>query len=153
MFPCSVSRHLLFYRHEFSGVIGTVAGGHTIGFARCTSFRDHIYNDTDIDPSFAKSLQQICPRSGSDNVLAPLDRQTPACFDNFYYHNLVKREGLLHSDQELYNGNSADSIVKKYVKNPALFFKHFAKSMVKMGKIKPLTGDQGEIRINCRKTN
>ncbi|GAB4832025.1 hypothetical protein Ancab_006042 [Ancistrocladus abbreviatus] len=131
----------------------TLSGSHTIGFARCTSFRAHIYNDTNIDPSFANSLKKICPLSGNDNVLQGLDRQTNAHFDKDYYENLVVKKGLLHSDQELYNGNAADSLVKKYVKRQSLFFKNFAKSMIKMGDISPLTGSQGEIRVNCRVAN
>ncbi|KAK8671315.1 hypothetical protein V6N13_037911 [Hibiscus sabdariffa] len=131
-----------------------LSGSHTIGLARCTSFRSHIYNDSDIDPSFANSLRQICPKSGSDNVLAPLDRQTPTRFDSLYYENLLDKKGLLHSDQELFNGNSSTvDLVKRYAANTKLFFKEFAKSMIKMGKIKPLTGNAGEIRINCRKAN
>uniref|UniRef100_A0A2P2PVJ4 Peroxidase n=1 Tax=Rhizophora mucronata TaxID=61149 RepID=A0A2P2PVJ4_RHIMU len=130
-----------------------LSGSHTIGLARCTSFRGHIYNDSKIDSSFAQSLRRICPRSGNDNVLAPLDLQTPTHFDNLYYKNLINRKGLLHSDQVLYNGSSADSFVKRYVNKPAVFFRDFAYAMVKMGNIRPLTGSRGEIRKNCRKAN
>lgn len=128
-------------------------GGHTVGFARCTSFRPHIYNDTNIDSAFAKSLQNTCPRSGNDNVLQPLDYQTRFRFDDKYYQNLLVKKGLLHSDQQLYNGNKADSLAKKYAMKQADFFKDFAKSMIRMGNIKPLTGNNGQIRSNCRKPN
>ncbi|XVF00319.1 hypothetical protein REPUB_Repub03eG0274600 [Reevesia pubescens] len=131
----------------------TLAGSHTIGLCRCTSFRGHIYNDTNIDPSFASSLRRTCPRSGNDSVLAPLDLQTRTCFDNLYYKNLLNKKGLLHSDQELFNGSSTDALVKSYAANTSLFFQEFAKSMIKMGNINPLTGRAGEIRINCRKSN
>nr|GMD23889.1 peroxidase family protein [Ipomoea batatas] len=43
--------------------------------------------------------------------------------------------------------------VKKYSKNPALFNSHFARAMIKMGNIRPLTGSCGEIRKNCRIAN
>nr|GLL33459.1 peroxidase 4-like isoform X3 [Ipomoea trifida] len=43
--------------------------------------------------------------------------------------------------------------VEKYSENPALFNSHFAKAMIKMGNIRPLTGSSGEIRKNCRKAN
>lgn len=130
------------------------AGSHTIGLARCTSFRSHIYNDSNIDPSFANSLRRVCPRSGNDSVLAPLDRQTPTCFDNLYYKNLLNKKGLLHSDQEIFNGSSlTDGLVKMYAADTPLFFKEFVKSIIKMGNVKPLTGNAGEIRINCRKAN
>ena len=131
-----------------------VTGSHTIGLARCTSFRSHIYNDSNIDASFAKLRRSKCPRSGSDNVLAPLDLQTPTCFDNLYFKNLLNKKGLLHSDQELFNGSSkTDNLVKKYATDTHAFFKDFALGMIKMSKIKPLTGTKGQIRINCRKVN
>ncbi|XP_019159780.1 PREDICTED: peroxidase 4-like isoform X3 [Ipomoea nil] len=133
-----------------------LSGSYTIGESRCTIFRDRIYNDTNtIAASFAKKRQRKCPRktgSGDDN-LAPLDLETPAFFDNNYYKNLINKKGLLHSDQALYNGGSTDSLVKKYSKNPALFNSHFARAMIKMGNIRPLTGSRGEIRKNCRKAN
>ncbi|KAL9226786.1 hypothetical protein vseg_002557 [Gypsophila vaccaria] len=130
-----------------------LSGAHSVGFARCTNFRSHIYNDTNIDPPFAKSLQQTCPKSGSDNVLQPLDRQTRFIFDNKYYQNLVVHKGLLHSDQQLFNGNQADKLVERYANDECKFFKAFAKSIVRMGDINPLTGTNGEIRLNCRRPN
>ncbi|GLT88546.1 hypothetical protein SLE2022_065660 [Rubroshorea leprosula] len=132
-----------------------LSGSHTIGLARCTVFRARIYNDANIDASFAKSLQKKCHKSGNDDVTKPLDFQTPTYFDKLYYDNLLKKKGLLHSDQELFNGTncSAESLVKKYAQDASSFFKDFAKGMVKMGNIKPLTGTAGEIRINCRKAN
>ncbi|GAV62470.1 peroxidase domain-containing protein [Cephalotus follicularis] len=130
-----------------------LSGSHTIGLARCTSFRGRIYNDSNIHSSFATSLQSNCPRSGNDNVLANLDLQTPTHFDDLYYNNLLNKKGLLHSDQELFNGSSTDNLVKKYAANTAAFFNAFAKAMVKMGKINPLTGSAGQIRKNCRKVD
>nr|GMD02143.1 Peroxidase 67 [Ipomoea batatas] len=123
--------------------------------ARCTSFRARIYNESNIDSSFAQSRKGNCPRaSGSgDNNLAPLDLQTPIKFDNNYYVNLVNKKGLLHSDQQLFNGVSTDSIVRGYSTNPAKFRSDFAAAMIKMGDIKPLTGNNGEIRKNCRRRN
>ena len=131
------------------------AGSHTIGQARCTSFRARIYNETNIDKSFAQTRQGSCPRaSGSgDNNLAPLDLQTPTAFDNNYFKNLVQNKGLLHSDQVLYNRGAADSIVSAYSDNPSSFNSDFAAAMIRMGDISPLTGSSGEIRRNCRRPN
>ncbi|XP_042416196.1 peroxidase 4-like [Zingiber officinale] len=134
-----------------------LSGAHTIGKARCISFRDHIYNDTDINGSFAKLRQANCPRtsgSGDDN-LAPLDLQTPTVFDNDYFNNLISFKGLLHSDQELYNtsGSSSAALVKSYSRSTAAFFDGFVAAMIKMSDIRPLTGKRGEIRKNCRKVN
>ncbi|CAN4080137.1 unnamed protein product [Withania somnifera] len=64
-----------------------------------------------------------------------LDFVSPTKFDNSYFKLLLSSKGLLNSDQ-----------VKQYAENNALFFEHFANSMVKMGNISPLTGSSGEIR-------
>ncbi|KAG6670331.1 peroxidase P7-like [Carya illinoinensis] len=132
-----------------------LSGAHTIGQARCTSFRARIYNETNIDPSFARTRQSNCPRTNGtgDNNLAPLDVQTSTVFDNNYYKNLLQNRGLLHSDQQLFNGGSADSIVRTYSNNPGNFQSDFVAAMIKMGDIKPLTGSNGEIRKNCRRLN
>ncbi|XP_061351736.1 peroxidase P7-like [Gastrolobium bilobum] len=132
-----------------------LSGGHTIGQARCTTFRGRIYNETNIDGSFARMRQSSCPRStgSGDNNLAPLDLETPTSFDHHYFKNLVEKKGLLHSDQQLFNGGSTDSIVSDYSTNPTSFSSDFATAMIKMGDISPLTGSNGEIRKNCRSVN
>jgi peroxidase len=132
-----------------------LSGGHTIGLARCTNFRDHIYNDTNIDAGFARSRRSSCPAAtgSGDNNLAPLDLQTPAAFENGYSKNLVGKRGLLHSDQELFNGGAADALVREYAGSQSAFFKDFVEGMIKMGDIKPLTGSNGQIRKNCRRIN
>ncbi|XP_049372539.1 cationic peroxidase 1-like [Solanum verrucosum] len=130
-----------------------LSGGHTLGFAQCFTFRNRIYNETNsIDSKFAKQRQSSCPRTGGDSNLAPLD-QTPSFFDTKYFINLVAKKGLLHSDQELFSGGRTDNLVNTYSTNPWIFSKDFANSMIKMGNIKPLTGNQGQIRVNCRKLN
>lgn len=132
-----------------------LSGAHTIGQARCTVFRSHIYNDTNIDPSFATTRKVNCPAASGtgDNNLAPLDLQTPVTFDNKYYMNLVAKRGLLHSDQELFNGGSQDALVRSYSNNYATFSSDFTAAMVRMGNVNPLTGSNGEIRKNCRAMN
>ncbi|TKY56934.1 Cationic peroxidase 1 [Spatholobus suberectus] len=130
-----------------------LSGAHTIGLAQCKNFRAHIYNDSNVDPSYRKFLQSKCPKSGNDNIHEPLDDQTPIHFDNLYFQNLVRKKALLHSDQELFNGSSTDNLVRKYSTNTAAFFEDFAKGMVKLSNIKPLTGSKGQIRINCGKVN
>ncbi|KAK3218976.1 hypothetical protein Dsin_012946 [Dipteronia sinensis] len=130
-----------------------LSGSHTIGQARCTSFRDRIYKESNIDSSFAMKRQANCPNNSGDNNLAPLDFQTPTAFDNNYYKNLLNLKGLLHSDQVLFNGDSTDSLVRSYSSNSKAFNSDFASAMIKMGDISPLTGSSGEIRKNCRKPN
>ncbi|MQL87342.1 hypothetical protein Taro_019882 [Colocasia esculenta] len=131
-----------------------LSGGHTIGLARCTTFRSRVYNETNIDVSFAATLRQGCPSAGGDNNLAPLDFSTTRV-DTVYYQGLLQKKGLLHSDQQLYSGNGgqADDLVKYYSEDLDAFWVDFGVSMLKMGNISPLTGAAGEVRSNCRKVN
>ncbi|KAJ0946954.1 putative peroxidase [Helianthus annuus] len=129
-----------------------LSGAHTIGQARCTTFRNRLYNDNNINASFAASLTPNCPSSGGDNNLSPLD-SSPTTFDNRYYRDLINQRGLLHSDQELFNGGSADAQVRTYSTNPATFSRDFASAMLKMSNLNPLTGSSGQVRTNCRRTN
>ncbi|KAI9083095.1 hypothetical protein K1719_034999 [Acacia pycnantha] len=129
-----------------------LSGAHTIGQAQCNFFRNRIYNENNIDASFAATRRATCPRTGGDTNLAPLDSTTNK-FDNTYYNDLVSRRGLFHSDQVLFNGGSQDALVRSYSSNSALFFRDFAAAMIKMSRITPLTGSQGEVRKNCRVVN
>ncbi|KAF5193301.1 Peroxidase [Thalictrum thalictroides] len=138
-----------------------LSGSHTIGNSRCTSFRQRLYNqsgngkpDFSLDQSYAAQLRTHCPRSGGDQILFNLDFVTPTKFDNIYFKNLLASKGLLSSDQILLTQSQASmELVKKYAKNNELFLDQFAKSMVKMGNISPLTGSRGEIRNRCRVVN
>ncbi|KAI7750543.1 hypothetical protein M8C21_016395, partial [Ambrosia artemisiifolia] len=133
-----------------------LSGSHTIGLARCTSFRARIYNETNnLDASFAALRRNNCPRAtgSGDNNLVPLDVHSPMTFNNDYYNNLINRRGLLHSDQQLFNGGSVDSIVRQYSRDPQKFSHDFVAAMIKMGDNKPLTGPNGEIRRHCWRPN
>jgi peroxidase len=129
-----------------------LSGGHTLGFAQCRLFRPHIYNDTNIDSGFRRQLQAVCPLQGGDANLHSLD-PTPAFFDSKYFSNIMAQKGLLHSDQELLSSHETGYLVNTYSYSLDSFAKDFARSMVKMGKIKPLVGHEGQIRCNCRKVN
>ncbi|KAG8075556.1 hypothetical protein GUJ93_ZPchr0006g43989 [Zizania palustris] len=130
-----------------------LSGAHTLGQARCVTFRGRIYNDSNIDSAFAALRQQTCPQSGGDATLAPIDVQTPDKFDNAYYLDLMQKQGLFHSDQELFNGGSQDVLVRKYGGNPAMFAADFAKAMVKMGALVPPASTPTEVRLSCGKIN
>jgi peroxidase len=100
-------------------------------------------------------LKSVCPRTGGDNNISPLDFASPARFDNTYFKLLLWGKGLLTSDEVLFTGSVGTTmeLVKKYAEDEGLFFDQFAKSMVKMGSISPLTGFKGEVRKNCRRLN
>ncbi|KAA0033480.1 peroxidase 4-like [Cucumis melo var. makuwa] len=130
-----------------------LSGAHTIGQARCLFFKNRIYNETNIDESFAEERQRICPTNGGDDNRAPLDLRTPKLFDNYYYKNLLEKKALLRSDQVLHNGGSTDSLVELYSDDSDAFEHDFVTAMIKMGDIQPLTGSQGEIRKICSRPN
>ncbi|KAL3830247.1 hypothetical protein ACJIZ3_019049 [Penstemon smallii] len=130
-----------------------LSGSHTIGQARCTTFRNRIYNEANINASFATTTRARCPRTGGDNNLSPLDIVSPIAFNNDYFGNLLTLRGLLHSDQQLFNNGSTDAQVRAYSTNSAAFFNDFASAMIKMSNLSPLTGTNGQIRRNCRRTN
>ncbi|CAN1155855.1 Lignin-forming anionic peroxidase [Linum perenne] len=133
-----------------------LSGSHTIGQARCVTFRGRIYgNAYDIDANFASTRRRQCPSAAGngDGNLAAMDLVTPNSFDNNYFRNLMQRRGLLQSDQVLFSGGSTDGIVQEYSRNPRLFTSDFAAAMVRMGDIEPLTGTRGEIRRVCTAVN
>eukprot|EP00258_Populus_trichocarpa_P046553 XP_024462572.1 lignin-forming anionic peroxidase-like [Populus trichocarpa] len=130
-----------------------LSGSHTLGQAQCFTFRERIYNHSNIDAGFASTRRRRCPRVGSNSTLAPLDLVTPNSFDNNYFKNLMQNKGLLQSDQVLFNGGSTDSIVSEYSRNPARFRSDFGSAMIKMGDIGLLTGSAGQIRRICSAVN
>jgi peroxidase len=136
-----------------------LSGAHTVGRARCATFRGRVNANAAgsgeaINATFAAGLRGACPAGGgADGALVALDPVTPDAFDNGYFRALVERRGLLHSDQELFNGGSQDALVRKYARNGAAFFGDFAKAMVRMGNLAPAPGTPLEVRINCRRPN
>ncbi|CAL1355784.1 unnamed protein product [Linum trigynum] len=140
----------------------SLSGGHTIGMARCTTFKQRLYNqnrnnqpDLTMERTYYLGLKSVCPQSGGDNNNSPLDASSPARFDNTYFKLILWGKGLLTSDQVLFSGNVGNTmqLVKRYAEDEGLFFEQFAKSMVRMGNIGALTGFKGEVRKNCRRVN
>ncbi|RRT79484.1 hypothetical protein B296_00019057 [Ensete ventricosum] len=89
------------------------------------------------------NVEVACPATVSCAdilALAARDLQTPNRFDNSYYRNLVDKKGLLHSDQELFNGGSQERL---YGTDGA--------AVVKTGALSPLTGTMGDIRLILQK--
>ncbi|XP_047165225.1 cationic peroxidase 1-like [Vigna umbellata] len=130
-----------------------LSGAHTIGSARCLLFRSRIYNESDIDPTYAIQMRANCPKVGGDSNLSPIDITTKHSFDNAYYTNLINKRGLFHSDQQLFSGGSTATQVKSYSTFPLLFKFDFANAMLKMSNLSPLTGTQGQIRKVCSRVN
>ncbi|KAL2471158.1 Peroxidase 5 [Abeliophyllum distichum] len=90
-----------------------------------------------------REVEKICPGVVScADILAVAARDASAA-----------RKGLLQTDQVLFSGGSTDSIVSEYSRNPRTFLSDFGNSMIKMGDIEPLTGQNGIIRRICSAIN
>ncbi|KAF8032777.1 hypothetical protein BT93_D1617 [Corymbia citriodora subsp. variegata] len=146
------------------GDLVALSGSHTMGKARCLSFRQGIYEESTERrydyfqryTTFYDTLRSICPETGSDNRLASLDYVTPFFFDNHYFLNILQGRGLLPSDNALINEDHEGVILRHvwtYASDREAFFHAFANSVVKMGNINVLAGSEGEIRRTCRFIN
>ncbi|PIA41194.1 hypothetical protein AQUCO_02300176v1 [Aquilegia coerulea] len=131
-----------------------ISGGHTIGRGNCGSFTARLYpnQDVNMDQTYAKNLKRICPALNSNGTTV-LDIRTPNIFDNRYYVDLMNRQGLFMSDQDLYTDRTTRPIVTSFAINQTLFYERFAFSMIKIGMLDVLTGTQGEVRADCSRRN
>lgn len=126
-------------------------GAHTLGVARCSSFKNRLSDAVDnLDSGFAKQLSKTC--SAGDNAEQPFD-STRNSFDNVYFNALQRKAGVLTSDQTLFASARTRGIVNGYAFNQAMFFFDFQQAMVKMSMLDPKEGSKGEVRGNCRKIN
>ncbi|KAL3737156.1 hypothetical protein ACJRO7_025990 [Eucalyptus globulus] len=131
-----------------------LSGGHTIGLGHCTSFENRLYptQDPTMEKTFAHDLKGVCPTTNSTNTTV-LDIRSPNRFDNKYFVDLVNRQGLFTSDQDLYEDPATRDIVTSFAEDQELFFEKFVLAMTKMGQFGLLTGTKGEIRANCSVRN
>ncbi|KAJ0515822.1 putative peroxidase [Helianthus annuus] len=133
-----------------------LSGGHTLGFAHCSSFQNRIHNfatTQDVDPSmhksFAASLRSVCPMHNKVRSAGANLDSTPTTFDNRYYKLLLEGKSIFTSDQALLTNPTTNTLVKKFANSREEFEKAFVESMIKMSSI---TGGQ-EVRLNCRFVN
>ncbi|KAJ3669591.1 hypothetical protein LUZ60_011541 [Juncus effusus] len=140
----------------------TLSGAHTLGVSHCTSFLNRIYNfsqtsqtDPTMSIAYANLLRSLCPQNVTQftPTTTALDVITPNMLDNKYYLALTQSLSLLTSDQALLTNANLSAIVTDYANHQKTWEGRFAKAMVKMGNIEVLTGNQGEIRVNCRVVN
>ncbi|XP_027109784.1 peroxidase 27-like [Coffea arabica] len=141
-----------------------LSGGHTVGTSHCAAFNNRLYNFTgkgiqndDADPTldyeYVPKLKSKC-KFGDRNTLVEMDPGSFKTFDLSYFSLVAKRRGLFQSDAALLDDSETRAYVKLHaLKDKAGFFKDFADSMIKMGRIGVLTGTQGEIRKVCTKVN
>ncbi|CAD5172115.1 unnamed protein product [Musa acuminata subsp. malaccensis] len=137
-----------------------LSGAHTVGFSHCNRFADRLYSfnstsavDPSLNPAYANALMRACPRNVDPTIAVNMDLNTPITFDNVYYKNLLNGEGLFTSDQVLFTDQRSRPVVKKFAADQNSFFKAFARSMIRLGRLGVKTGSQGEIRRDCTAFN
>jgi len=97
----------------------------------------------------------ICQNNPStDDMFVFLDSPNSVrTVDNSYYQILLQGKGILPIDNALAFDPSTSSYVKRLASNNAYFLDLFGKAVVKMGLLGVLTGNEGQIRQDCWKTN
>ncbi|XP_016200441.1 peroxidase 47 [Arachis ipaensis] len=142
----------MFGQHGFSAQeMVALSGAHTIGVARCSSFKNRLTKvDPNLNSEFANTLSRTC--SAGDNAEQPFD-ETRDDFDNLYFDALVSGDGVLTSDQTLFTSPRTRNFVNSYAQNQALFFLDFQQAMVKMSLLDIKEGSKGQVRDNCHKIN
>ncbi|KAJ8899816.1 hypothetical protein K2173_019517 [Erythroxylum novogranatense] len=139
---------------------GTVAllGAHSVGRVHCVNLVHRLYPTLDptIDPDYAKYLKGRCPTPHPDPnavLYARNDRETPMILDNFYYKNVLNHKGLLKLDQELASDPLTLPFIQKMAADNTYFHDQFARAVLLLSESNPLTGENGEIRKDCRYVN
>ncbi|KAI3892558.1 hypothetical protein MKX03_021199 [Papaver bracteatum] len=133
----------------------TLSGAHTIGSTHCIEFASRILqNDTSMNSTLKERVIGSCRFPEIDrNVCLALDQDTKFVFDNKFFKSLLQGKGLLLSDHALAFGENylSRKLVYKYAEDQDLFFREFAKAMIKLGRVGVKTGNQGEVRRVCTK--
>ncbi|CAE6111197.1 unnamed protein product [Arabidopsis arenosa] len=140
-----------------------LSGAHTFGRVQCGVINNRLHNfsgnngqsDPSIEPDFLQTLRRQCPQSGDLTARVNLDPTSPDSFDNDYFKNLQNNRGVIESDQILFSSTGAPtvSLVNRFAESQNEFYRNFARSMIKMGNVRILTGSEGEIRRDCRRVN
>ncbi|KAL9322990.1 hypothetical protein ACSQ67_011043 [Phaseolus vulgaris] len=142
----------------------TLLGAHTMGRTHCSYIVDRLYNysgsgkpDPSMSATLLGSLRKLCPprKKGQTDPLVYLNPESGSHynFTESYYSRILSNEAVLGVDQQLKNGYNTKQIAQEFGIGFEDFRKSFAASMYQMGNFKVLTGNQGEIRKNCRYTN
>ncbi|CAN6289339.1 unnamed protein product [Urochloa humidicola] len=133
-----------------------LSGAHTIGRSHCSSFvPDRLAAPSDINAGFANLLRGRCPTNPTpaNDPTVNQDLVTPNALDNQYYKNVLAHKVLFTSDAALLTTSDTAKMVLDNANVPGWWEAKFKKALVKMSQIEVKTGNQGEIRKNCRVVN
>ncbi|CAH9120239.1 unnamed protein product [Cuscuta epithymum] len=128
-------------------------GAHSIGVAHCPNFRYRLKDRVkanEVEGSLKVVMGFQCINKAN---IVPMDSITQYKLDSMFYKQLLLKRALLESDQWLASDPRTQPLVQKFADDETEWFKKFTESIIKMGRIQVLTGNQGEIRRNCRFVN
>ncbi|PNT65315.1 peroxidase 2 [Brachypodium distachyon] len=132
-----------------------LSGAHSVGASHCSSFvpggRLEGPGRSDMDAGLAAVLKKQC--APGQNPLVPQDAVSPNALDSQYYRNVLAHKVLLPSDAALLAAPATEKMVRDNAYVPGKWEGKFAEALVKMAAIGVKTGQQGEIRKNCRVVN
>ncbi|CAI0629229.1 unnamed protein product [Linum tenue] len=102
--------------------------------------------------------ETLCPRNGNGLKKIPLDRDSHGNFDTSFFKNVKAGNGVLESDQRLWDDANTRRIVENYAGTIRGLFGfrfdfEFSKAMIKMSGVEVKTGRDGEIRKVCSRAN
>lgn len=135
-----------------------------MGRTHCSYIVDRLYNyngtgkpDPTMNATFVETMRKLCsPRKkGQHDPLVYLNPQSGPDynFTESCYQRIQSHEAVLGIDQQLLYSDDTQQITEEFAAGFEDFRRTFALSMYRMGNIQVLTGNQGEIRRNCRYTN
>lgn len=137
-----------------------------MGITHCNYIRDRLYNfnntgkpDPTMDTSLLDKLRQQCPQKmnkiqeQNQTVYLTQKNGPKYWFNTAYYNNVLLHQSVLGVDQQLLFNYDTNQLTLEYAGSNEQFRRRFSLSISRMGSLKVLTGNKGEIRRNCHFTN
>lgn len=108
-----------------------------------------------MDPNFQLALQLSCPSKipNITNLTIIPNDITPTIFDNQYYKAIIMGKGLFSIDSSISRDPRTMMIVNQFAVDEDYFFKAFSSAFVKLASTNVLTGNMGEVRLQCDHVN
>ncbi|KAL9236963.1 hypothetical protein vseg_011567 [Gypsophila vaccaria] len=137
--------------------IVAILGAHTLGTGHCINIVDRLYKPKPTDHmniGFQLAMRAACPRPvpNTNTTLLPNDA-TPTIFDNTYFGDILKGKGLFTIDSSVSTDLRTRLTVSQFAADQNYFFKTFSSAFVKLSTSNVLTGNMGEVRMQCNQVN
>lgn len=132
-----------------------LTGAHSIGVAHCptVAYRPFQPNAVqELDWRLRVDIEHICTPVNEGAVL-PFDPVTNYEMDGYFYKTVLDNKALLESDQKMGMDPRTGGYVRQMANDEAGWLRKFRRSFAKMGNMHVITGENGEVRQNCRFVN